>query len=311
MAFSYVSLINKIGITSLSVEDIIELYGTYQNRLMAQFSRNQLIMHLIESGMFGTFIDYDNAECDFNNEKFISLIEFLKSYNNEPQNGRTLSYDDRMSLETQQMVKNDETILFAAVPYGSEMSLAYFEFLYSGTDYSFTGFPSSDSSGIIIKQFAELAVTAACAYPEGAMEFLNFVQSGEPARKYSIPHHFPTDTDILKERLVSYYSDENTAVVYDSSKHIISQMVFENEGPYSREEYLSRDYIELIDVSDEDIDKFVNTILSANGIPSDDTGAIDIIIEEILLYIDGVDTAESAAKRINNRMEIYLSERYG
>nr|MBQ4318846.1 hypothetical protein [Clostridia bacterium] len=83
MTFDYTALVSHGDTKSLSLTDLMQLYKTHGNRLIPQLERDLLINYLIKAGALGKFIDYDKAECDFEDAEFVNFLNFLRSYNNE------------------------------------------------------------------------------------------------------------------------------------------------------------------------------------------------------------------------------------
>ena len=66
-----------------------------------------------------------------------------------------------------------------------------------------------------------------------------------------------------------------------------------------------------IRITDKEREYFKKTIINTKTAQQTDDMIVDIFIDELTPYLAGQDTAANVAHRIDNRVGIYLSERYG
>ena len=68
------------------------------------------------------------------------------------------------------------------------------------------------------------------------------------------------------------------------------------------------DVLEAIKLQDQDIENIINDVSSLNKAVTVNNIILDKIKDEIIEYIEGEINIEEALKKINNNLEIYLSE---
>jgi len=303
-------MLNRDGIESIDIEKLLELYKKHGSALFPQLDRDMLIDYMTDAGIYNGFIDYDSAECDFNNEEFIGLLEFLREYDNVPLDGYEPARGGSVPQEHQQLVKGHEAMFYVSDVEWYEFMLAAYAYLYEDTGYSITGFPTTDGSGVVINPRDELAVTKACAYPEGVMEFINLVFDSDEAAEYLWPIEMHSNREIFLKRFEYCYSEENTAI-FDYGRNSVNVFEMDKYG----DEYISKKLEESnshkVDIKREEIEYFIRSVLDADVASPVDDEVLRILNDELIPYLAGTDSAENTARRIDSRVGIYLAERYG
>jgi len=310
LTFSHSLITNRLGIERMTLDDMLSLYEKHGSALFLQLNRKRLIDCLIDAGILAGFIDYESAKCSFDDESFIRLLEFLRSYDNIPAENVTTPYYSSLTPETQQLVKADETVMF--VTGGSDLSYmtpAMLDYLYDGEEYSISGFPTTDdNSGIIISCNEELAVTEACAYPEGAMKFIELLFSSRESAEYMNQRGWVTNADNMLSRIREHFGDEKNILFFDIASNSIA--TFRNS--MDNTDYITNNPNRIvIDLTEEELDRYISRIFEADVRAADDPRLLEIVWDELTPFLAGQDTAENVAHRINSRVGIYLAERYG
>jgi len=311
MTFEFTALLNREGITSLTLDDLYTYYAEYGEMTLPQFKRELLIECMIEGGVLGGFIDYDGAKCDFNNAEFVKLLDFWRNFKSQPQM-RTHPYQFayRVSPENQQLVKGRESLFHSATYYAGEASIRSFNFLYDGYNYSYSGFPTTEGSGVSISTENAFAVTTACAYPEAATKLLELMFNSPEAAEYLWKYEMPSNTEILRGRFDKMYLREDALIYFNVKSNSISNTVFSTDAEERLAEKLADPNVVPIYVTAEEIDGFFNSIVNAETRGTDDPKILEIVWDELTPFLAGQDTAANTANRINSRVGIYLAERY-
>jgi len=329
MTFSFTALLNREGIESLTLEELYKLYEQYGEMTMPQFDREYLIKCMIGGGVLSEYIDYYGASCNFNNAEFIRLLEFWREYNVKPDvKIRPTNAAYRLAPENQQLVKGGESLFHAATDYGTSTLLS-FSCLYDGYNYSYTGFPvSSGFSGVRINPGNAFAITTACAYPEAALELIEFLFDSDISETYLWDGNFGStvrsNTDILRRMLEKAYIDDiSKRLCYDIKRNttsVITIITEEEKAAYevpippftmTQDEFDNDPNIIPINVTKAEIDGFFEGIVNIKARGADDPLMIDILWDELIPFFAGQDTASNTANRIDSRVGIYLAERYG
>jgi len=312
MLFEFTALVNADGIESMTIRDMAEMYAVYRNDLFPQLERAELLEYLINAGILGKFISYGEAKCNFNDSEFIEFLEFIRGYTNQKESDLKLGHYYMDQLDNRTVVKDGAAIFFIAQSGHFSGSLYKLHYLYGEEGYSFSGFPTSSGSGIVIKPSYEFGITKASANPSGALEFLMLLFEGYISEEKLWPDELHSCTEILHNRLMkAYRSPGDYYTAYNTQSDVVS--LVENKTG-STEKFIksaeNSEIHELFTVSDTEIEAFVESILNADVRPAEDAGLLDILYDELNTYLGGQDTAANTANRINSRVGIYLAERY-
>jgi len=196
-----------------------------------------------------------------------------------------------------------------------EMTLAYYNVLYGGFNYSISGFPTTSGSGIVMSKQNEFAVCAASAHPEEAMKFLRILFDSEEAGKYLWKFFdLPASAELFENRMKDYNNNPNEVNVYDHDTASVGYVHY-GEDSDSRfkttEEYLEfYPNREIVDIKNDEVGYFTETMLNCKVSLPDDDRIIEIVTDELVPFLAGQDTAANTANRINSRVGIYLAEQY-
>nr|MBQ4318847.1 extracellular solute-binding protein [Clostridia bacterium] len=305
LTFRYSALMNRDGIEKLTPDDLYSLYAEHGNDLFPQLTRDMLIDSLTNAGIYNAYIDYDGAVCDFDNAEFVKYLEFLRSYNNVPREGLEPILGNTVGKEHLQLVKGHESLFYVADTKIVDGLLGIYNFMYEDTGYTFCGFPTTEASGIVIKPSNEFAVTTACAYPEAALEFLNLLFDSAEADEYLWTTSLHTNREILTARLDRTYGEEFTVFLWLNSGSANSYKTAETP-----EEYFSDPNSQALDMTDAEVEHFIEAVLDAEVARPVDDEVLRIISDELTPFLAGQDSAANVAHRIDSRVGIYLAERY-
>ncbi|SEK72394.1 ABC-type glycerol-3-phosphate transport system, substrate-binding protein [Ruminococcus sp. YRD2003] len=265
------------------------------------------------------FVDYDNAECHFDSPEFIKLLNFF----NDEKIGLSMTEYNNLSGDF------SHGLVSQPVKYGNlfvdfeQFSIQWFgQFLDQkrneyGNDYVIAGYPydGKRSGSYISIQNDAVAITATSKHKEGAWEFLRMMLTDEyyteiDSNKYL---SFPS----LKKRfdeLASYtMQDGYPNFKADDSGRIIPGEFEKTEWRYYDWDDVNKKMIDggkLEPFSQEEYDYFYNLVTNAEIIRYDNE-INKIVNEETMKFFDYECTAEECADMIQNRVSLYLSERYG
>ena len=238
------------------------------------------------------FINWETGECSFDSQEFIELLEFINEFPKEI-NYQEL-YDDPDYWEQQETVFRDGKALL--MPY----ALSGFEdFLYCeegsfGEEVTAIGFPVKEGVGSVIMSNANYAISAKSPYKQEAWEFLRYYLTEE--YQTTIRYGWPL-LDSAMDKLVEeacqppYYTDE-----------------FGNKVEYEETYYINGVEIVLEPLTQQDCERVLSFIDSAEHTYSYDTAIMNIVAEEAAPFFEGEKTAAEAADIIQSRIFIYVNE---
>jgi len=134
----------------------------------------------------------------------------------------------------------------------------------------------------------------------------------EESFTYFWKDHQRTSAELFERRLKAYHNRELSIDFYSAQHNSVSRFSVQNESMlYKLDEKRSDPNVQLIEVTQEEIDNIVNLLNTAVCAPADDAKVLEILWDELTPYLAGQDTAANVAHRINSSVGIYLAERYG
>ena len=248
------------------------------------------------------FIDYEAATCNFNDPVFIRLLNHIISL------PAALDYDNYDYSAEQRRYKTGETLLqntyFGGV--SDVMNIKNSFGLESFADLTFVGYPTSNGAdGSSIFEVASYAISAMSEpeIREGSWQFMKFIFDTENIRSSErgmrgIPATRAALETSIEAQLDTYY------IMYENgwsssqgewSEWDLDRAEQENGVPmrFTREE-------------GDIVTEYLNSI---TGMPAIPDKALEIIQEELTVFLGGGKTAEETANVIQSKISIYLSEK--
>lgn len=276
-----------------TVDDMIGLYADATDKQYQWMSQTEALEMLL----YGTdFVDFAEGTCCFDSPDFLKILEFCSRYP-ESADPPEKNYEDPAAMEKLQnyyynqymRYKRDEDYLCAFELIG-ERRLVLGQYSYTrynnlGEEMTLVGYPSDNGKGGKLTFKGEIAISSASENREEAWEFVKAMLTGDGDINV---YGYPVVEELFETKL-----DDEMYVMMDGER--TDQEFIEDDGivyPLMQEE---RDAL-------EEYIRSCDTILSMN----DDI--LNIALEEAEMYFAGDLTAEEAAKRIQSRAEILVSE---
>ena len=232
------------------------------------------------------FIDFETSSALFESSDFISLLTLSNSF------------PDSIDPESTEFESEAELIasgksLLSIISFNSIDIYQIYLALY-GEDISFVGFPTSSEIGSSISPELTLGICKSSAFPEGAWEFIRGMLTYSNQEKLNMC--FPIRKDCVQKLL----SNAQKEKYFDSS----TQEWITNQAQYTWGEM----DIPVKTLSDHDVAIISELLTSVDHTIMTDSTVVDIVIDESSYYFAGAIDAETAAKRIQGRVQLYLSE---
>ena len=323
--FNYQTVTAKSGYPGVrenwSFDDMIEAYNALPEG-MYFFSSNEDVnpreMYFTESVMNYYFIDYDKAECSFDSPEFIKMLNFFND------NKIGLTWDEYNNLSGSFLYSDDHKLdvlkgkTFIEFERGN---CFWFGTLYEKVRYYYdnecvlVGYPyNGKRNGSFINLATCLGIVANSPNKEGAWSFLRYMLSDQ---YYNDPNNFycfPVIESIFDER-AQMSVDGLLAFPQDENGHYLKGDMIRQDWEILVNEWNGRKFenkgkVKLKPFTQEECDYYKNLIKNSEVIRYDNT-IEQIIYEETLPFFNFECSAESCAKKIQNRASLYLSERYG
>jgi ABC-type glycerol-3-phosphate transport system substrate-binding protein len=166
-----------------------------------------------------------------------------------------------------------------------------------GGEIVFKGFPTESRNGNALNINSGLALTSASAHKEGAWEFMRTILTEDWQR--TMGWGFPTNRNVFNERLEQemtpqFWTDE------DGNEIEISRGgIGWGDG----------NMIEIFAMTQREADQFLEFIDSVSGMARIDQSLMTIINEGVADFFNGRNSAQDAARIIQNRASILVAER--
>ncbi len=224
------------------------------------------------------FIDMENANCSFNTQEFIDVLEFANLFPKE--------FEWKEDEDQTQLWHEGKVLLADFYLRDFEEIQMYTEIF--GEELTYIGYPTAEGNGALMSLASSFGITKHCEQPEAAWKLI---------REYFLPTD-TTDGEYYRYNF-SVRKDEfdkfcENAMKDDGSNGFWGWGNFEVElKPATQEQ---------VDV----VKDLVANITAVDGAMSNDI--MNIINEEAAGYFAGTKTAASVAETIQSRVWVYLSE---
>lgn len=251
----------------------------------------QQILELFLRGM--DFVDEKSGTCSFNSSEFIEMLKFCKRFptkldipEKDYDNPAQMEFLDNYYYSQSQKYITDEDLIYSG-SFGSADSIggsySYAKAAMGGEDVTLVGYPSNNGNGTKLAAKDNIAISSKCENKKAAWAFVKSFLSQKTQYIPVIEEKFEKTLDGWKElggfgnSGAGYYEDDGFKVY-----------------PLTQEE---RDYFESL----------IRSLTTLS--PTRSTALNDIIYEEAEAFFADAKTAEETAEIIQNRVEIFVSEK--
>lgn len=268
-----------------TADDFIGLAEKYPDKKFVdmQWSKDRIFGFFMGNG-WESFVDGETGKCDFNNEKFIRILEFCNTFPDKADdvymtapNWRQNEADDLRSGKT----------LFAAwaLTIDDFYSLRKQEYYTFGEPAAIVGYPYADGNGAMIcSASADFAIFENSPVKEGAWEFLRYFYSDEYQREVVRGYRLP-----VKKSAIEFAAE-------DAEKGFYLSYADEYTDEYGIN-------------TDEDNQRIIGLINGAAcRADNSENFVYNIIQEEAAMYFAGQRPVGETAEIIQNRVQNYLDE---
>ncbi len=251
------------------------------------------VLDLVCRFAMNDYVDWETGKCDFDNESFISLLEFVNTF---PAEFDWDSYDYELDGDTPEHIASGRQLMME-IDISNFRDFQMYKAMFGG-DIVYKGFPDADRDGNAMQLMDGIAMTSSCADKDGAWEFIRTLLTKEYQEDENEGWAFPTNQEafdeLLKEAMTpKYTTDPETG-----------EQVEQSQGGWSWGD-LS---VDIYAVTQEDADKILETINGVHKLYSYDNSVMDIITDEAQEYFNGTKTAADCAALIQSRVNIYVNE---
>ena len=227
-------------------------------------------------------VDREKGTCNFKNQAFYNLLEYVKLLPEE--------YDDSSSSS---LYREKKAILYL-LDVNSMDEYVFAKEGYFGGDVVYNGLPGISGGTSYIEPATQLAMSSNCKYKDVAWEFMRYFLTDE--YQDNIEFYMPVSQKAFNAVLEKaqenpFYIDEN------GEKHEMSS-------------YMSMDDIEveIKAISAAEAKQFEDLVKSTTVSYQGDEAICSIISEEAEAFYAGQKSVEEVADIIQSRVSIYISE---
>lgn len=258
--------------------------------------RDEMLMRCLITDM-GSYVDWENATCDFENEDFCALLEFCAEFPSQP---------DYSGTEYGRVAAGQQLLLDLNVSSLDEVGYAD---QYFGGRVTYVGLPSRSGSGSSLMLVNPVAMSASCQNKEAAWDFLrSFLLPDFQRQQYNLPLRKDVFDEQLEDAMrIEYEMDENGQPRLDENGEKIP-ISRGGMGMASEDgEMLS---FEFYGLTQEQADRFCAMLDSAQSSPSFNSTVFEMVQTEAASFFAGERSAEDTAKLIQSKVSLYLAEQH-
>lgn len=232
-----------------------------------------------------SFIDYDNAECHFDSDEFINILDFLNSFED------LTGFKQEINGTSEEFVSEFNISGF--------MQYHQMFWRYPAEEITFVGYPSDDGCGSFFNIMNDQVAVSATSAPEkqkGAWEFIRMLVSYECQYGNGFSGMLGNNSEFALPINKKAFEDMGR----DQYSHEDEKDIDEFTGQEILNSYLTKsEYQKLVD--------FIPTIKKVNiGTERD---IYEIINDEIFAFFAGEKTSKEVAENMQNRVELLINEK--
>lgn len=229
------------------------------------------------------FINWENGESFLTEEDFINVLEFAKAYADTQEGEQQAFAKTIVAFEELQRIKSAYT---------------YFE-----EGAMFIGYPKSEGNGIYVEP-KTLYLNAASDCKEGAKEFLKFIISEEEQQKYVT---YNAMEQMEEEGVTSLYGHFTEFPIALKAFDTLVEVQLEKDQDNIIHTDSGTVYADIL-YTDAMIEQFYFMIEHAEPANYNAEAIEGMISEELEPYFAGAISAQDAAEKLDNRVQLYLDE---
>lgn len=223
-----------------------------------------------------SFIDWNNNTCTLDIQEFISLLECAKEWKDYQSDAATIDMGEE--------IRNGHVMVIRSVGGTGGRLEDYYSYLNMlGNSCTYIGYPVNNGNGSFVECYG-FSINSSSKNKEAAKDFLEYLVSEEiQLKKWEQDGSLPV-TESLLEKVLFKYAKE---IKHDDDLKSSSEKRAYNE---------------------EEVRKFYEIIKNSKPMGSRYAEIEDIIYEEAATYFEGDDNPWNVARKIQNRIQLFLTE---
>lgn len=258
------------------------------------------VLNILLSAESDRFVDWQAAECDFENDEFKQLLRFVSLFpENVDGNAVDASQDlgDRFLAQSQMLA---QTFLY------SPDALLWNSIGLEDVGCTCIGWPVGEGVGSILRPDAGFAMSSSCRDKDAAWEFLRSMLTEDGQREVS---SLPTNRLVLEARLqelmtVEYLTDAAGNRLLDEAGQPLQQSRvtwYDDEGVQHN----------IYSMTQAQTDQVRQIIENSSLLAGNDSGIFRIVSEQAHRFFSGELSADDAARLVQSNVSDYMRGQAG
>ena len=240
-----------------------------------------------------SFIDYETGTCSFDSPQFIQFLEFANCFDLE------FEYNEEESFP--KMLQSGE-VLLSNVSFSDVHEYQMYNLMFEEDGVTPIGYPTADGKpGVYLSGNETYGISSQSANKDGAWKFMESLLTEETSGAWGFSSRKNELEEMFKEACEPQYQyDENGEIETDAAGNPV-------QYPKTTWGYDNWE-VEIYAAGKEEIEGIRQLIEIARPLSRESEEIYSIIGEEAAPYFAGQKSAAEAAKIIQSRLQIYVSE---
>ena len=245
------------------------------------------------------FVNWDTGAVNFDNQEFISLLEFAAQF---PESFDWDSYEWNDNSTAEFRTSTGEQMLVNTSIYSLD-DIFFASGYFGGQPYTYIGFPTNNGTGNTINVESGFAMTTSCSDKQAAWQFLRtFFTEKYQKDLYGLPLSKSLFNEKLQEYMtINYMKDANGNYQLDENGEKIPEARMGTYGAGGQLQYFYA-------LTQEQADKLVNLINTTTKATDYNSSIFDIVNEQAAAYFSGQKSAQDVVKLVQSKANIYVNE---
>jgi len=259
----------------------------------ADLTRSQVLSYCSTMSM-DSYVDMENATCNFNGPAFVSMLEFINRF---PEEIDWDSYYEDMTDQDWQDLENryreDRTLLMRS--YFSSFDAVKNLYYNFGEDFTLVGFPCPEGIGSSICTTGEIAISSKTKLTAACWDFVKYLLSDTYQDEFV--DNFPVMIKYIDQQAEKAMSEpENGNELYPETSVSTDIAISDPYDVYNRP------------ITQAQVDQVKALLGAVETVERDHSDLLKIIEEEAAAFFSGQKTAQAVADIIQSRASNYVSE---
>lgn len=248
-----------------------------------------------------SFVDWNTAECHFDSQEFIDLLNFANQFPTEiDYSSDGIAYDTASTYDSYESdasrLRSGKQMLYRTEMYSFQDYLMAAHMF--GEDVNFIGYPTTSGNGSCFNYYSSMGISSKCANVDAAWSFLRtFLTEDYQTKDYM--YQFPTNKhsfDAMAKQIMTkeYETDPETGEQVESPKVTIW--------------YDENNQTPVYAMTQEELDSFMTLYNNTNSTYAYNQEIYDLITAQTEAFFNGQKTAEETAKLIQSSVSLYVFE---